>query len=160
MVASGDRHREPRRAGEPPSRRLALRQVAEEAYDARHPPVVADEADVDRLAGQWTEISEAAAKRTESGSGTPVALYEEPDLLVKVVRDLFNEDFSKLVVQGEKSWNTVNDYVSELAPEMADRLERHLGHVGVDVDRFCAILATTNPDLAARFRTHRATPAP
>ena len=81
--------------------------------------------DVDRLAGQWTEISEAAAKRTSSGSGTPVALYEEPDLLVKVVRDLFNEDFTKLVIQGETSWNTVHDYVMRVAPEMVERLERY-----------------------------------
>ncbi|MBS7546666.1 Rne/Rng family ribonuclease [Dietzia massiliensis] len=93
--------------------------------------------DVERLAAQWTEISEAAAKRTESGSGTPVALYEEPDLLVKVVRDLFNEDFSKLVIQGETSWNTVHGYVSRVAPEMVDRLERH-----------------DNPDVDV-FATHR-----
>ncbi|KAA0917141.1 Rne/Rng family ribonuclease [Dietzia sp. ANT_WB102] len=81
--------------------------------------------DVERLASQWSEISEAADKRTGSGAGTPVALYEEPDLLVKVVRDLFNEDFSKLVIQGETSWNTVHDYVSRVAPEMVERLERH-----------------------------------
>lgn len=81
--------------------------------------------DVERLAAQWTEISEAAAKRTGSGAGTPVALYEEPDLLVKVVRDLFNEDFSKLVIQGETSWNTVHDYVSRVAPEMTERVERY-----------------------------------
>ena len=89
--------------------------------------------DVDRLASQWTEISEAAAKRTESGSGTPVALYEEPDLLVKVVRDLFNEDFTKLVIQGETSWNTVHSYVSRVAPEMVERLERYENS---DVDVF------------------------
>ncbi|WP_314037912.1 Rne/Rng family ribonuclease [Dietzia sp. CH92] len=93
--------------------------------------------DVERLAAQWSEISEAAAKRTDSGSGTPVALYEEPDLLVKVVRDLFNEDFSKLVIQGETSWNTVHDYVSRVAPEMVERLERH-----------------DNPDVDV-FATHR-----
>ncbi|MDV8000708.1 Rne/Rng family ribonuclease [Rhodococcus sp. IEGM 1408] len=81
--------------------------------------------DVERLAAQWTEISEAAAKRTSSGAGTPVALYEEPDLLVKVVRDLFNEDFTKLVIQGETSWNIVRDYVSRVAPEMTERLERY-----------------------------------
>ncbi|NLD84721.1 MAG: S1 RNA-binding domain-containing protein, partial [Actinomycetales bacterium] len=79
--------------------------------------------DVDRLAGQWTEISEAADKRKGSGSGNPVALYEEPDLLVKVVRDLFNEDFTKLVIQGETSWKTVHDYVMRVAPEMVERLE-------------------------------------
>ncbi|MDJ0422109.1 Rne/Rng family ribonuclease [Dietzia kunjamensis] len=81
--------------------------------------------DVERLAAQWTEISEAATKRTDSGAGTPVSLYEEPDLLVKVVRDLFNEDFSKLVIQGETSWDTVHDYVSRVAPEMTERVERY-----------------------------------
>ncbi|GLB62744.1 hypothetical protein NCCP2495_06220 [Dietzia sp. NCCP-2495] len=93
--------------------------------------------DVDRLAGQWTEISEAADKRKGSGSGNPVALYEEPDLLVKVVRDLFNEDFTKLVIQGGKSWDTVHSYVSRVAPEMASRLERY-----------------DNPDVDV-FTTHR-----
>ena len=89
--------------------------------------------DVDRLAGQWTEIAEAADKRKGSGSGTPVALYEEPDLLVKVVRDLFNEDFTTLVIQGEKSWDTVHSYVSRVAPEMVERLERY---DNADVDVF------------------------
>ncbi|WP_010540451.1 Rne/Rng family ribonuclease [Dietzia alimentaria] len=93
--------------------------------------------DVERLAAQWTEISDASAKRTASGAGTPVALYEEPDLLVKVVRDLFNEDFSSLVIQGETSWNTVHDYVSRVAPEMVERLQRY-----------------DNPDVDV-FATHR-----
>ena len=81
--------------------------------------------DVARLSAQWSEISEAAEKRKSSGSGAPVALYEEPDLLVKVVRDLFNEDFTKLVIEGGKSWDTVHEYVSRVAPEMLERLERH-----------------------------------
>src|SRR5699024_4190276 len=81
--------------------------------------------DVERLSSQWQEISDRADKRRKSGSGTPEALYEEPDLLVKVVRDLFNEDFSNLVIQGEKSWSTVHEYVSRVAPEMIDRLERY-----------------------------------
>lgn len=81
--------------------------------------------DVERLSKKWEKIS-ADAERFQKGKGATIKnLYTEPDLLVKVVRDLFNEDFSKLVVQGEKSWNTVHEYVSELAPEMADRLERH-----------------------------------
>ena len=93
--------------------------------------------DVERLAAQWDEIAEASAKRTSSGAGSPIALYEEPDLLVKVVRDLFNEDFSSLVIQGETSWDTVHDYVSRVAPEMTERLERY-----------------DNPDVDV-FATHR-----
>ena len=81
--------------------------------------------DVERLSKKWEKIS-ADAERFQKGKGATIKnLYTEPDLLVKVVRDLFNEDFSKLVVQGEKSWNTVHDYVSELAPELEGRLERH-----------------------------------
>ena len=93
--------------------------------------------DVERLATQWNEIAEASAKRTASGSGSPVALYEEPDLLVKVVRDLFNEDFTKLVIQGDTSWDTVHDYVSRVAPEMVERVQRY-----------------DNPDVDV-FSTHR-----
>ena len=81
--------------------------------------------DVARLAAQWEEISSASEKRIAKGSGSPVALYEEPDLLVKVVRDLFNEDFSSLVIEGDDAWETVHEYVARVAPEMEDRLHRY-----------------------------------
>jgi ribonuclease E len=50
-------------------------------------------------------------------------LYGEPDLTIRVVRDIFNEDFSKLVVQGEDAWDMVKEYVGYVAPHLADRLE-------------------------------------
>lgn len=67
--------------------------------------------DVTRLQTQWAAIEEQAAKAKSEASGHPKTLYEEPDLLVKVVRDLFNEDFSKLVIEGDKSWRTVENYI-------------------------------------------------
>ncbi|QCQ93888.1 Rne/Rng family ribonuclease [Rhodococcus sp. SGAir0479] len=81
--------------------------------------------DVTRLQTQWETIEEQATKAKEGKSGTPQALYEEPDLLVKVVRDLFNEDFSKLVIEGEKAWNTVETYIKTVAPDLLPRVERH-----------------------------------
>lgn len=81
--------------------------------------------DVSRLQTQWATIEEQAAKAKDGKSGSPQALYEEPDLLVKVVRDLFNEDFSKLVIEGEKAWNTVETYIKTVAPDMLPRVERH-----------------------------------
>ncbi|WP_420881561.1 translation initiation factor IF-2 N-terminal domain-containing protein, partial [Rhodococcus sp. (in: high G+C Gram-positive bacteria)] len=81
--------------------------------------------DVTRLQTQWTTIEEHAAKAKDGKSGSPQALYEEPDLLVKVVRDLFNEDFSKLVIEGEKAWNTVETYIKTVAPDLLSRVERH-----------------------------------
>nr|WP_245650054.1 translation initiation factor IF-2 N-terminal domain-containing protein [Millisia brevis] len=79
--------------------------------------------DVGRLQTAWENIKNRADKK-ENGSG-PVSLYEEPDLLVKVVRDLFNEDFSKLVIEGDRSWSTVQQYIEAVAPDMLPRVERY-----------------------------------
>ncbi|NMD55652.1 translation initiation factor IF-2 N-terminal domain-containing protein, partial [Tsukamurella columbiensis] len=74
--------------------------------------------DVARLQAQWAEIEQASSQKGVK------ALYEEPDLLVKVVRDLFNEDFSKLVIEGAKPWSTVEKYVSTVAPDLLPRVEK------------------------------------
>lgn len=82
-------------------------------------------ADIARLEGQWKEIDAAVGKAKKgSGSTGPQALYEEPDLLVRVVRDLFNEDFKKLVVEGQKAWDLVERYVGAVAPDLMERVER------------------------------------
>ncbi|RVW05507.1 translation initiation factor IF-2 N-terminal domain-containing protein [Rhodococcus xishaensis] len=81
--------------------------------------------DVNRLQTEWTRIQDQADKAQAKGSGSPQALYEEPDLLVKVVRDLFNEDFSKLVIEGEKAWTTVEAYIKNVAPDLLPRAQRH-----------------------------------
>ncbi|MEV6825427.1 translation initiation factor IF-2 N-terminal domain-containing protein [Amycolatopsis sp. NPDC051102] len=83
--------------------------------------------DVDRLKAQWDVIKEKAAAGSGKKGGAPTMLYEEPDLLVKVVRDLFTEDFTKLEIQGNRSWETINGYVSHVAPELTDRLRRYTG---------------------------------
>ncbi|MGV9859542.1 Rne/Rng family ribonuclease [Gordonia sp. NPDC003425] len=82
-------------------------------------------ADIERLENQWKSIDDAFQKAKKgSGSVSPRALYEEPDLLVRVVRDMFNEDFKKLVVEGDKAWNLVEGYVSSVAPDLMDRVQR------------------------------------
>ncbi|NDV05429.1 Rne/Rng family ribonuclease [Rhodococcus sp. IEGM 248] len=89
--------------------------------------------DVKRLQDQWAGIEAQAAKAESGKSGNPQALYEEPDLLVKVIRDLFNEDFSQLVIEGEKAWSTVESYIKSVAPDLMPRLEQHTSDNGVDV---------------------------
>ena len=76
--------------------------------------------DVERLKARWEDIEAKVAK-----GNAPQLLYGEPDLTLKVVRDLFTEDFAKLVVQGDEAWKTVSDYVDQVAPDLAERLERH-----------------------------------
>ncbi|MFC8180630.1 translation initiation factor IF-2 N-terminal domain-containing protein [Rhodococcus sp. NPDC057297] len=86
--------------------------------------------DVSRLQAQWASIEEASAK-AESGKGSqPQTLYEEPDLLVKVIRDLFNEDFVKLVIEGDKAWSTTSTYIETVAADMLPKLERHVAEPG------------------------------
>ncbi len=75
--------------------------------------------DVERLTARWSDIEE----KVKAGK-SPQLLYGEPDLTLKVVRDLFTEDFAKLVVQGDDAWDLVDGYVSHVAPDLRDRLER------------------------------------
>jgi ribonuclease E len=81
--------------------------------------------DVNRLQERWTEIAERAEETKKKAAGAAVALYEEPDVLVKVIRDLFNEDFGKLIVSGEDAWTTINEYVSSVAPELIPKLNKY-----------------------------------
>lgn len=93
-------------------------------------------ADVNRLQERWTEIETTAAATKGKAAGAAVALYEEPDVLVKVIRDLFNEDFSKLVVSGDEAWNTISNYVNSVAPELLTRMSQYEpagGPTGPDV---------------------------
>ena len=85
------------------------------------------ERDVRRLQAQWEVVKEKAEKTGPNKPKAPVLLYEEPDMLVKVVRDQFNEDFSRLVVAGDDAWETVSNYVGHVAPELEPRLHRHVG---------------------------------
>ncbi|MCO7194101.1 translation initiation factor IF-2 N-terminal domain-containing protein, partial [Pseudonocardia sp. McavD-2-B] len=85
------------------------------------------ERDVRRLQAQWEVVKEKANKTGPGAPKAPTLLYEEPDMLVKVVRDQFNEDFSKLIVSGADAWETVSGYVEHVAPELTDRMHRHTG---------------------------------
>ncbi|OBI05942.1 ribonuclease [Mycobacterium sp. E2462] len=88
--------------------------------------------DVTRLQERWKQIEAKAIEVKEKAAGAAVALYEEPDVLVKVIRDLFNEDFAGLVVSGDDAWTTINDYVNSVAPELVPKLEKYEPPAGPD----------------------------
>ncbi|WP_027946455.1 translation initiation factor IF-2 N-terminal domain-containing protein [Amycolatopsis taiwanensis] len=92
------------------------------------------ERDVRRLKAQWEVIKGKADAASGKKAGAPTMLYEEPDLLVKVVRDLFTEDFSKLEVEGDTAWETINAYVQHVAPDLLGRLKRYVGTGDVIAD--------------------------
>jgi ribonuclease E len=76
--------------------------------------------DVNRLTSQWAEIS-----RLVETTQAPVLLHSEPDLLVKIVRDVFNEDFQKLVVSGDDAMQTISTYLTAVAPDLLERLQTY-----------------------------------
>ncbi|WP_030547271.1 Rne/Rng family ribonuclease [Streptomyces albus] len=82
--------------------------------------------DVERLQQQWADIQKKA-----KGGGAPTLLYGEPDMTVRVVRDIFNEDFSKVIVSGDGAWETIQGYVSHVAPDLTDRLQKWTSDVDV-----------------------------
>jgi ribonuclease E len=75
--------------------------------------------DVTGLTARWEDI----ARKAESGQA-PQQLYAEPDLVIKVVRDLFNEDFTSLVIDGADAWDNINGYISHVAPDLAERVAK------------------------------------
>ena len=78
--------------------------------------------DVNRLTAQWAEISTAL-----ESVPAPALLHSEPDLLVKIVRDVFNEDFHKLVIDGQDAEETISTYLRQVAPDLIDRVEQYAG---------------------------------
>ncbi len=75
--------------------------------------------DVARLAAQW----EAIEKKAKTASA-PDLLYSEPDLTLRVVRDIFNEDFNNLIIASDSEWDLVDEYVRYVAPHLSDRMQR------------------------------------
>ncbi|MFD3940814.1 ribonuclease E/G, partial [Streptomyces sp. NPDC058618] len=84
--------------------------------------------DVERLQAQWEDIQK---KSKQISTSSPSLLYGEPDMTVRVVRDIFNEDFSKVIVSGDQAWETIHGYVAHVAPDLSDRLSRWTSEVDV-----------------------------
>ena len=78
--------------------------------------------DVQRLQAQW----EAISKKSES-SQPPMLLHSEPDLLIKIVRDVFNEDFQKMIISGDEARSTIEAYLGQVAPDLLERVESYSG---------------------------------
>ncbi|MCU1353354.1 MAG: ribonuclease, partial [Acidimicrobiales bacterium] len=112
----------------PDNERKRLRAILDQARPQGHGLIVRTaaegvsaeeiERDVARLASQWEQI-DALAKRSQA----PALLYQEPDMAVRVIREEFNKDYRKVVIDDETLFTEVRDYVRSISPELADRVE-------------------------------------
>ena len=101
----------------PPEHGVIVRTAAEAATEE------ALESDLRRLLEIWDDITKKAAK-----GKAPTGLYEEPELTVRVVRDLFtDEEYRGLVTDSERVYRLVTDYVREVAPDLAEKVTLHQG---------------------------------
>ncbi len=124
----------------PDRERARLKKILKEVVPSEHGVIVRTAAegateeqlrnDVERLTKAWSDI-QSKSKHTKNA---PSLLKGEPELAVRVVRDIFNEDFKTLKVEGDNAWETISEYVEELSPELVDRLE----HWEKDEDIFAA----------------------
>ena len=81
-------------------------------------------ADVERLKAQWEDIYQ---KSVNPNFHAPALLLSEPDLAVRVIRDIFNEDFRKLIIQGNEAWDEITSYLGSIAPELVSKIEKYAG---------------------------------
>ena len=82
-------------------------------------------ADVERLKAQWEDIYQ---KSENPNFHAPALLLSEPDLAVRVIRDIFNEDFRKLIIQGNEAWDEITSYLGSIAPELVSKIEKYSGN--------------------------------
>ena len=118
----------------PESERVRLKKILKEILPADAGVIVRTAAegateeqlieDVQRLQIQWEEIS-----RIAEISQAPAMLHSEPDLLIKIVRDVFNEDFQKMVIAGAEAKQTIESYLRSVAPDLLERVEEYKGEV-------------------------------
>jgi len=81
--------------------------------------------DVARLKAQWEDIYQ---KSENPNFHAPALLLSEPDLAVRVIRDIFNEDFRKLTIQGNDAWEEISSYLGGIAPELVGKLQKYSGN--------------------------------
>mgnify|MGYP001020920493 FL=1 len=125
----------------PDTERARLKRILKQVVPAGHGVIVRTAAegateeqlaaDVQRLTAQWEQIQKKVQAVNRGSGKAPLLLKGEPELALRVVRDVFSEDFRKLIVSGTKAWQTISEYVTELSPELADRLEHWVSPVDV-----------------------------
>jgi ribonuclease E len=83
-------------------------------------------ADLARLQARWEAVERKAKK-----ASAPAAIYSEPELVVRVIRDIFSPDFVELVVDGDELYARVEEYLTEVAPDLLPKLHKHQGKLPV-----------------------------
>ena len=82
------------------------------------------ERDLERLVTLWEEIATASA-----AAQAPALLHQEPELELRVFRDLFNREVSRCVIDHPGVEAKLRDYVAATSPDLEGRIERYDGEL-------------------------------
>jgi ribonuclease E len=74
--------------------------------------------DLDYLVGVWRDV-----ERRAKASPAPVTLYQESDLVVRAVRDLFNREFDEVIIDSAGAFGRVVEFFRKLMPRHAPRVK-------------------------------------
>ncbi|WP_412070539.1 Rne/Rng family ribonuclease [Rubrivirga sp. IMCC43871] len=83
--------------------------------------------DLRLLTDKWRKIE----AKLKSNPEPPVLLYQDVNMVSSVIRDLFSEDYDRILVDDPKVFSNVQAYVKAVAPQMADKVELHKGRTPV-----------------------------
>src|ERR671918_816324 len=120
----------------PDRERARLRDIANALKPAGHGLIVRTaaegasrsdiERDLERLIHVWDEISSKAAR-----SKAPSLIYEEPELELRVIRDLFNRDIARCVVDDRELESVLRAYIRQTTPDLDHRLGLYEGQLPI-----------------------------
>jgi ribonuclease E len=88
-------------------------------------------ADLDRLKKTWDSI-----KRKSRRAKAPAVIYEEPELTIRVIRDVFSPaEFQEIVTDAPEIFEKVRAYLKDVAPGLLERVHLHQGPLPVFEER-------------------------
>ena len=114
----------------PEDERTRLREIIEEEKPSDFGVIVRTAAstasreeivsDIKRLVQRWDSIKDGL-----EGGDAPRMIYEEPSLLIRVIREHFTPDFRRLMLDDDDANDAVVAYLKETAPDLVDRVHRY-----------------------------------
>jgi ribonuclease G len=87
------------------------------------------ERDIDFLERLWKTIQERADEVE-----APALVYQEAELPLRVIRDLFTNDFERAVVDNDLAYKRVVGYLKKTSPHMAEKVHKHTGKTSLFED--------------------------
>jgi ribonuclease G len=82
----------------------------------------ARKSDMERELQYLFNLHDVLQKRVKS-SGSPAMVFQEADLPVRVVRDVFSKEFERAIIDNQKQHHRVLSFFERTAPELLDRVE-------------------------------------